>query len=485
MVMNRAANYYENEQKRANLLSPGFFSAYLLVCLFLLNLPFAAAATPPAVIKAADSELRGAEKEISLMRAFDEALIRSPRVGAIRLLLGISKAELIRATEMDNPSIFMDNGYRAEFTYRYGFTVPLEMPWKIALRVALAKNQIKQTDLEIIKALWNFRADVRRAYTNLVLAQELNLTLQELVDLTSRLQKIARKRFEAGEVSELDVFRAEQEATKAIADKAQQSYRVTEAQQALSLILGRSATDEISAPRLPPDGPAPEAAGILPGPEGSLPSLSICLQQAMKNRPELKVIQQTIRTNGANLKLAVANIVPNPTIGVGSSVVNGPAQPQSSSATSSGASSDGSSSSGSPSPPNRTNFHGFFFQVFQQLPIFDVQQGDIAQFRATARQLKAELAGQENLVSSEVATAYQRVLGARKKIEIYQNDLLKKTLEIARLARLGYEVGASDINATLLAQQSTIQIKTEYLDALSAYQQAFTDLEQSIGTTLQ
>lgn len=58
-------------------------------------------------------------------------------------------------------------------------------------------------------------------------------------------------------------------------------------------------------------------------------------------------------------------------------------------------------------------------------------------------------------------------------------------MEIVRLARLGYEVGQTDINAVLLAQQAAIEIKTEYLEAVSSYQKAFTDLEQSIGTTLQ
>lgn len=430
-------------------------------------------------------ELRGAEKTMNLRVALDESLMRSPRAAAIRLLLGITKSELIRATEFPNPSVFMDNGYRAEFTYRYGFTVPIEPPWKFALRVVLAKNEIKLTDLEILRDLWIFRANVRRAYTNLVVAQELYYTFSELVDLTNRLAQIARKRFEAGEVAELDVYRAEQEAEKSQAELAQQEYRVLEAKQALSVILGRSANAEISVPRLPPEGPNPQSAGILPGVAGSVPSLETCLVQAMQNRPELKVVRQAIKTNGASLKLAFGNAMPNPTIGIGSSVVNGPTQnlPIGNLITQNTLYPPDPASA--PEQLARTNFHGFFFQVFQELPVLNFNQGDISKFRAVVQQLKAELAGQENLVTSEVATAYQRLCGARRKIEIYQNKLLARTIEIARLARLGYEVGQSDINATVLAQQATIQIKTEYLTSLSEYQQAFTDLEQSVGTILQ
>ncbi len=416
---------------------------------------------------------------ISLGQAFNEGLMQSPRVSAIRYVLGITKSELIRATEMANPTIFMDNGYRAEFTYRYGFTIPLEMPWKFALRVALAKNLIKQTDLEIIRDLWFFRANVRRAYTELVVAQELLATLREMVDLTDQLKKISSKRFEAGEVAELDVYRAEQEAYKALADEEQQKYRVNEAKQALAVILGRMPTAEIDVPRLPPVGPSPQASGILPG--KAMPALTVCLQEAMANRPELKVVNQAIRTNGASLKLALGNITPNPTIGVGSSHINGPSQNN----PVIGINPSAESGNSEPEALERVNYHGFFFQVFQELPLLNFQQGDISKYRATGRQLKAELAAQENIITSEVVTSYQRLAGARKKIEIYQTNLLQKTIEIARLARLGYEVGQSDINATLLAQQATIQIKTEYLHALSVYQDAYTDLERSMGTVLQ
>lgn len=429
--------------------------------------------------------LRGVQTRVTLPGAFDESLMRCPRVAAIRLLLGITKSELYRATEMANPTIFFDNGYRAEDTYRYGITVPIEQPWKLALRIIQAKNQIKQTDLEILKALWIFRAEVRRAYTELIVAQELYDTLSELVELTNKLYTIARKRFEAGEVAELDVYRAEQESEKSLADQAQQEYRVMEAKQALAIILGRTALDDLSVPRLPPAGPNPESAGILPGPAGAIPSLTVCLQKAMENRPELKVVRQAIKTNGASLRLAYSNVLPNPIFGVGSSVVNGPSQIPSQ---------QNILTQNLLYPPNptdppeqlaRSNFHGFFMQLYQEIPIFNFQQGDISKFRATATQLKAELLGQENLVSSEVATAFQRMTGAKRKIEIYQNKLLTRTVEIARLARLSYEVGQTDINATVLAQQATIQIKTEYLAAVSEYQQAFTDLERSIGTVLQ
>lgn len=438
----------------------------LFVCpLIISSSQPAVGANPPEVVQSSKPETNA----LLLPAAFDEGLVLSPRTAAIRLQLGITKSNLIRATEMPNPTIFMDNGYKAEFTYRYGVTIPIEPPWKLALRVVLAKNQIKQTDFEILKALWIYRANVRRAYTDYVVAQELDRTYADLADLTAQLQGIARKRVDAGESAELDVYRAEQEAAKATANKEQQKYLVLAAQQRLAVILGRNPDAELSVPLLPPDGPMPKTSGILPVSDVAFPTLTNCLDLALKNRPELKVARQAVKTQKAGLKMAAGNIMPNPTIGVGSSVVNGP----------------GLAADATIRDVGKNIFHGYFFQIYQELPLLNFQQGDISMYRANVRQLQSEVLAQENLVTEEVASAYQRLAGARRKIEIYQERLLERTIEIVRMSRLGYQVGQTDINAVILAQQAAVQIKTEYLTAVTNYQQAFTDLEQSIGTTLQ
>src|SRR6185369_15950290 len=123
-----------------------FFTCLLVLICSLLAIP-AIASVPP-------NALRGPiVHPLSIDQAMDETLLKSPRAASLRMQLGIAKSGLIRATEMPNPSIFMDNGYRAEFTYRYGVTVPIEPPWKIALRILAAKKQIRLADLEIAKGL--------------------------------------------------------------------------------------------------------------------------------------------------------------------------------------------------------------------------------------------------------------------------------------------------------------------------------------------
>lgn len=408
---------------------------------------------------------------MSIVQAMNETLINSPRAAAVRFNLGITKSELIRATELPNPTIFMDSGYKAEFTYRYGATIPIEPPWKLVFRILAAKKQIKQTDFEIRNALWQLRGDIRKAYTELVVAQETYETLTDLYELSARLYEVAAKRFQAGDVPELDVLKARLLNGQNGIEKDVGARRVVQARQALAILLGRNVETQVQVPRLQPFQLRAEVLDLLPDFNKEMPKLEVLLAAAKQNRLELKVLSKAIDTAKSQLRVAYGEILPNPTLGVGSSVVNGPPlDPQ-------------QLDPGKPLPKNV--FHGYFIQVFQPLPIFDLNQGDISKYRATIRALNAQVTSQENVIQQEVSAAYQRVLAARQRISTYQQKLLNDSNEVARLARRSYEVGQSDITSTLLTQQANIQIRNQYLDAVNSYQQAFTDLEQAIGTVLQ
>lgn len=413
--------------------------------------------------------LRGPVTQPVLMdQAMSETLMQSPRAASLRLQLGIAKSNLIRATEMPNPSIFMDNGYRAEFTYRYGFAVPIEPPWKMALRIVAAKKEIKRVDLEIEKALWALRGDIRRAYTEVLIGQERYETLKELMDLYEVLLTTAEKRWRAGDVARVDVYRADLAYTQATINRDQALTEVVRSKQSLNVLLGRKHDLEMNIPRLDsvPFQLKSEKLSYLPDLETPVPSLDKLEMIAYDHRLNIKVVDQAIRASQAGLNVSYGNILPTPAIGVGSSVVNGPPLGPDAAA---GA---------------KNNFHGFFFQTFVELPIFNFQQGNISKYRSMIKQLTAERDTQRNIVEQDVVQAYQAVVIQRRKIQTYQEKALARSAEIARLIQKSYQVGEIDITSALQAQQANVQVRNEYLDAIKAYELAYTDLEQSIGTTL-
>ncbi len=434
------------------------FAFTLISCAFLCVTPAFASLQP---------ELRGMKTEsVSIDQAMNETLLQSPRAASLRMQLGIAKSARIRATELPNPSLMMDNGYKAEFTYRYGVSIPIEPPWKMALRLLAAKNQIRLADLQISKGLWALRGDIRRAYTQAIIAQEKFEMQNELTELYNKLLTSTQARLRQGDVAELDVYKAELAHQRALINRELASNQVIQTKRSLSILLGREYTAVYNIPKLPTFQLKAEKMDYLPDLETPLPELSNLMQKALENRLELKIVDQTIKTNGANLKVAYGNILQNPTIGVGSSVVNGPElQPGF-------------------TPGTKNVFQGFFFQGSIPIPIFSFQQGDISQFRAMIKQLKSEQETQKNIVNQEVVQAYQAVAMQRQRIQTFQQKALQRSSEIARLSQKSYEIGQSDISSVLIAQQANVEVRTEYLDAVNLYEIAYTDLEQAIGSVL-
>jgi cobalt-zinc-cadmium efflux system outer membrane protein len=401
------------------------------------------------------SDVPGGITPVKVRQALNEALLNSPRVASTRALLGISKALYAAATQLPDPVYYRDEAPQSEGVRRNGVNVTYELPWKLAFRLLAAKRQVQETKMEILHTLWQFRNDVRRAYVEMVVAQETYDTLHDLSELALRLEVVSQKRFQAGDVPELDVLKARLAYSQAGVDTAQGNMRVNRSRQQLNVILGRQFGAPISAPRLPAFDLKLKKSDFLPDYDIPVPPVADFIAEAMENRLELKVNDAQIRLAKAQLLNAQGNIIPNPQIAFGQSTET--------------------------NLPTGPKLNGAFTTINIEAPLYTFSQGDIARLRATLKQLKLQDSAIRNQVIADVTSAYNNLITARNRIQTYQDHVLADSAEVARLARRSYEVGQSDITATLAAQQANFQVRQAYLDAVSSYQGSFTDLEQAIG----
>lgn len=392
-----------------------------------------------------------------LSAVFDESLINSPRAAKMRAELGISRAAYAQALTLPNPSLFFLND-TAQLARQVGASIPIEPPWKLAFRLLLAKSQIKQTDFEIQRNLWQLRSTVRRGYLDVVMATETVETFEELHKLSSDLLTVAQRRFAADDVAAFDVNRAELSAYQAEADLSQSKKRLDQAKQRLSVLMGRDYKNTVQVQKLPSFQLRAEVNELLPDFSKQMPSLDALIADGLNSRLDIKIVRQSIAVNDANTRSVLANILPNTQLNVGSSY--------------------------SGNPPDGPATRGYFIGVTQEIPVFNFQQGDRARLRAKGIQLKREFEATKNVITEEVISAYQQLAAARERVAYFQDKILIASDKVARMARRGYEVGQNDITATLAAQQSNVQTKASYLDTVRAYQQALTDLEQAIGHPL-
>jgi cobalt-zinc-cadmium efflux system outer membrane protein len=397
--------------------------------------------------------------QITIEQALDQTLLQGPRAAAARSLMGISQAALAQAKLLPNPALEFDNGY-AELSYRFGVAVPIEPPWKMVLRLAAARAQISASSIQLEQALWLLRADVRRAYAELVVSQESQQMMRELAQLTERLAEVARKRFKAGEVAKLDMFKAELAAAQADVDAEQEDRRVVQAREQLNIIMGRNETAELSVPSLAPfQLHAGEVNSLLPDLSRPLPALSQYVNDAMRDRLEIKLVKQQIVAANANRKLTIGNILPNGQIGVGwDKQMN--------------------------LPPEK-NLNRLYLMGSFPVPLFDRQQGELARLRATVRNLNFDFISQQNIIRGQVDLAYRKVVNAREIMRRYQQSVIAQSQKVAELGRLSYSLGQTDITSALNAQQANIQVRNSYLAQILNYEQGFTDLEQAVGHVLQ
>jgi cobalt-zinc-cadmium efflux system outer membrane protein len=402
---------------------------------------------------------------MDIVDSLNEALMNSPRAAAIRALFGVTQAGYAAVTQVPNPVFFFDRGMVAEQENRIGPLLTVEPPWKLFFRFLIQKRVVDQSRFDLMTQLWQLRADVRRAYTEVVVAQETFRTLDELYALSFRLETAVRKRFQAGAVPELDAMKARLATSQTAADRIVGAQRVIKARQSLNIILGRNVENLINIPELPdftlknaPKRPLVDN-GLLPNFNKEVDSLSSYLAIAENNRLEMKSIYQQLKVISANLKSAYGNIIPNPSLAFGKS-----------------------EQGNVPTGPKVT---AVFFTLNAETPFTNTNQGNIATYKATEKQLRLQLQSERNQISSDVTAAYQNLLANREKLRTYQEHILSDSNEVARLARRSYEAGQSDITATLQAQQDNVAVRSAYLDAVTNYQAAFVNLEQACGIPLE
>lgn len=417
-----------------------------------------AASVDPSILTMPRTQTPSSVDDLTtLSDAFDESLLNSPRAAHLRAQLGISKAAYAQALTLPNPSFFFleDTAQRAR---QIGAAVPIEGPWKMAFRLLLAKQQVRLADLEIQNNLWQLRAMVRRAYLDVVMAKETSETLESLLELSQQLLVTAQKRFEADDVAQFDVERARLAGLQADADHKQSLKFLEQSRQKLTVIMGKDYKKPVDVGHLPTFQLRAVNNELLPDFSKELPSLDSLIADGLKNRLDLKAVEQRIVVNQASMRNTLGNIIPNTQLNIGSSYSGNPPE----------------------GPPTK----GMFVGITQEIPVFNVQQGDIARLRATYIQFKRETASMKNVITEEIIAAYQQLSAARERVQLFQAQILPTSEKVAAMARRGYEYGQNDITSTIAAQQANVQTRVNYLEAVRRYQQSLTDLEQSIGHPL-
>ena len=399
---------------------------------------------------------RGAEVPLSLGEAIALALKKSPELAVERRQIDVAKGELTKARVYPlNPVLEVNPAYGSgklrdldktvgtnAFDVAVSQTLQIKGQW--GLRIEKAAADLDRTGWTVTDAERRIRADVTKAFNDVLIAQERVKFFGEIVALNQELFNISQQLFEAGAVPRLDALRAEVELRRALNDRTAEERSLLAARKELNLLMGRP-TDFV-----------PQTVGPLLFSPGEM-DLTKLKRTAMESRPDLKATRAGLQVAERELAIARAErFFPEVALSIGYSndlAIDGRDQ-------------------------------RVLFGVAIPLPVFNRRQGEIETALGERSRLTAAVTFVGARIDKEVAQAYERFVASQRIVEEFVKRILPQQEENFRLLREGYEAGQFRLTDVLLVQREFIEGRLRHLDAASQYNLIAVELERAIGAPL-
>ena len=344
--------------------------------------------------------------------------------------LGVSNAQLLDAGLIADPQfqLFFPLGPKQlEFTTFQA----VDALWLQPVRVKAAKLDVDRVTQSMVQNGLNVIRDARVAHANLVAASEQAEVAREAATLRQQIADLARKRLDAGDISELEFTTSRIDALQAKAAAERAEHDVTLARERLRTVMGLGMfRDELTAISESELHGTPRDADAL-------------VDEALAMRPDLRAAEIAIEAAGERAGLAQYQFMNLDAI----YDANGRGR-------------RGSFESGP----------GLRFSI----PIFNRNQGGIAIADAQWEQAVRQYVTVRDQVTLDVRNAHTQLVQASENLNAVRSEILPTLREAEELARRNYENGGTPY---FLVLQTTGQ----YLDARLRESQLAADLRRAIA----
>lgn len=387
---------------------------------------------------------------MTMDEAASAALKNNPELQALRLEEEAAKGQLEKARLLliSNPQIEgsvsrreqqKEEGSGKFSNYGFRLSQEFEIAGQRGLRIEFTEKGLLKVRLEIENKNRLLTGEVKDAFAGAIaLKRKVELT-KETVNLKEDLLNFTRIKFQAGDVSGLELNLAEVEFSKAKRDLILAERESKEAVLALQGLLGIKPGAEFRI-----EGELSAELPLLPDKEE--------LQRLVLQRPDGKAALLEEERSNLAFALAKRSVVPNITL------------------------------SGSYDREEQRDTVGLSVSI--PLPIFDRKQAERKEAKAKAEQAKINLAGLERSIQREFDQACNGFVSSQEEISVFKKEILNKSLENLSLLNLAFKEGKIGFFDVRLAQRDAIEVQFSYLEALLRAQQAVHALERTIGGKL-
>jgi cobalt-zinc-cadmium efflux system outer membrane protein len=389
---------------------------------------------------------------MTLDEAVEYALKNNPELQAFRLEEEIIKGQGMKARLplRTNPTIEsnlarkgkspVEEGGRRFIDYGLKLSQEFEIAGQRGLRISIADKDLKRIDLEIRDQERILVYEVKDAFARVIASKKRIELTKEVIKIQQELLDATVTKFQAGDVSALQVNLAEVELSKAKRENLLAEREYKENLLAVQGLLG-----------LKPD-PAFSIEGTLSVEPFALPDKDPLISSALSRRPDIFAALEEINLTQDAVGLVRKEGVPNITI------------------------------AGFYDKDERKNVFGVELSI--PIPFFDRKQAERREAAARAQQARIRHAGLQRTIRKEIEEAYSNLASALGELSLFRTEILTKALENLGLLNLAFREGKIGFFDVRLAQKDTLEPQFSYLDAQLKTQLAINAMDRVTGGRL-
>jgi cobalt-zinc-cadmium efflux system outer membrane protein len=433
-----------------------------------VNIPLAAALLALASVAAgADGQVPDEPTlpaTLTLEGALRIARERAPDRALAEAAVATARAQVRTAGALPNPAASFTAGWSSQCdqpgcnhpSYIAGLgdqgAVATLLTGQRGLALDAAEQGLRGAEATRLDSARNLDFQVKQQFVNTALAARVMRFSRDEAALGGETVVLARRRYEAGAISDADVARLEvlHMQMEQLADKSEQAFE--QARTALAQLLG--VRHGAAAFTVEPGA----TTTALPPPQLVGATLASLTEEARNRRPDLAAARAQLEQARFQASLARRQVIPQFQL---------QAQYQQ----------QGSSGGGWFTPPTAS------VGLSIPLPVLYQQQGQIGQADAGVLSADASVAKVESQVLADVATAFATLQTSQRSAQRSEQKLLPRSRDARSLVQIQYDKGAASLLDYLDAQRTHITNEIDYLTSLATFWTAVFQLEQAVGTS--
>ena len=370
-------------------------------------------------------------------------------LAAQRYNITIAQAQVVAAKVSPNPvlawTFATDVSHRDQATtWSQALTEEIEVAGRRKFRVTAAQKNLLAVSATVDDFFRQLQGTAATAFVTALAGQMTVDEKHRAFEALDNLAKANEKRLSEGDIGEVDANQARLDAKQAEGDlvvaQSAQSANIL----ALVQLMGKK------------NAPARSAAGSLVFKDRDFTLQSI-LSVALLNRPDVRAARFSFESAQASAKLAKANRIPDPTVGLG--------------VTETGRITNRID----PAP----SYNDLNLSLSLPLPLFNSYRGEYQAALATAAQAEVTLQSTELKAEVDVRTNFDRYRLAKQQLAKYQGNAIELASKVLEAKLTSYRLGAATLLEVLQAEKDETDVRLNYIAALTERASALVALEQS------